>query len=83
MNMAKYQVLKKFRDRETHKIHEIGSRYESTDKERIEKLQSGGWIGEEIRPGRGKAKEQVEAGDPHGGEADKPEKVQSQDTVTE
>jgi len=82
--MAKYQVLKKFRDRETLKILEIGSKYESTDKERIEKLQSGGWIGEEIKPGRGRAKqEQVEAGDLHGGEVDKPEKVQSQDTITE
>ncbi|GIO83472.1 hypothetical protein J25TS5_04040 [Paenibacillus faecis] len=81
--MAKYSVLKKFRDRETSEIHEIGSKFESSNKERIEKLQTGGWIGQEIKA-RGRSKsERVEAGEPHGAEADKSEKVQSQDSDTE
>lgn|GEM_PF-1323106 len=83
ISMAKYPVLKKFRDRETSDIYEIGSKFESSNKERIEKLQNGGWIGQEIKS-RGRAKSgQVEAGEPHGTEADKSEKVQPQDSDTE
>lgn len=83
-SMAKYPVLKKFRDRETLKIYVIDSKYESLNKGRIEKLQTGGWIGDEIKSGRVRAKQgQVEAGDQLGGEANKPEKVQSQDHATE
>lgn len=84
ISMAKYPVLKKFRDRETSEIYEIGSKFESSNKERIEKLQTGGWIGQEIKSGRGRSKSgQVEAGEPRGAEADKSEKVQPQDSDTE
>lgn len=82
--MAKYPVLKKFRDKETRDIYEVGSTYETEDKERAKKLQSGDWIGKETKPSKPKNKpEQVEAGDLLGNEADQSQKVQSEDSDPE
>ncbi|RUT48603.1 hypothetical protein EJP82_01280 [Paenibacillus anaericanus] len=77
--MAKYPVLKKFRDRATGGINEIGDHYTTSDKERVKKLQAGGWIGKEDKPTSTKPKPEV--GDLFGGEEDKSKEVQQEDTA--
>ncbi|MBP1907081.1 hypothetical protein J2Z32_003746 [Paenibacillus turicensis] len=82
--MAKYPVLKKFRDKETRNVYEVGSAYETDNKERAKKLQAGEWVGKELKPSKPKNKpDQVEEGDLLGNEADQSEKVQSEDSDSE
>ena len=45
----KYKVIRKFRDKNTAKLYEVDSVYETSDKRRAEFLQKKGFIGEEIK----------------------------------
>ena len=82
----KYLVETTFRDKETLKRYLKGDTFESTDKDRIETLQSGGYLGkaieEKAKGGRGRSSGKGKSDDP-GGDANESSKAESEDTSAE